>query len=370
MAGCPLFYAPSASNAFPASPPRNGPRPQENSLLDLALKTNNKCTSRLVRLPGQVRHGCCGGRIHSPRTASNYVDDDIHSLLQILPHDLRENILCDSNRAQLLEVTLDLGRLPQACYLGDSEKRDLRKKEVSMEELEYAQNALGEFGGNNRTGIAGTLHRVSAIRNKNGRVVGLTCRLGRPVREIIELTRDLLEYGKSILFLGRPGVGKTTAIRGISHVLSDELLKRVIIVDTSNEIGGDGDIPHPAIGGARRLQVPDPCMKHKVMIEAVENHMPEVIIVDEIGTEAEVHACHTIAQRGVMLIGSAHGKKLENIIKNPILSDLVGGLKTVILSDEAARTRNCKKIILERRSAPVFPFLIEMREMHYWVAHR
>ncbi|KAL2231770.1 UNVERIFIED_CONTAM: putative protein ycf45 [Sesamum indicum] len=254
MAGCPLFYAPSASNAFPASPPRNGPRPQENSLLDLALKTNNKCTSRLVRLPGQVRHGCCGGRIHSPRTASNYVDDDIHSLLQ---------------------VTLDLGRLPQACYLGDSEKRDLRKKEVSMEELEYAQNALGEFGGNNRTGIAGTLHRVSAIRNKNGRVVGLTCRLGRPVREIIELTRDLLEYGKSILFLGRPGVGKTTAIRGISHVLSDELLKRV-----------------------------------------------------------------------------------------------VGGLKTVILSDEAARTRNCKKIILERRSAPVFPFLIEMREMHYWVAHR
>ncbi|KAL0359944.1 UNVERIFIED_CONTAM: putative protein ycf45 [Sesamum radiatum] len=365
-----LFYAPSARNTFPASPPRKGPRPQENSLLDLALKTNNTCTSRLVRLPGQVRHRCSRGRIHSPRTASNYADDDIHSLLQILPHDLRENILCDSNRAQLLEVTLDLGRLPQACYLGDSEKRDLRKKEVSMEELEYAQNALGEFDGNNRTGIVGTLHRISAIRNKNGTVVGLTCRLGRPVREIIDMTRDLLEYGKSILFLGRPGVGKTTVIRGISHVLSEELLKRVIIVDTSNEIGGDGDIPHPAIGGARRLQVPDPCMKHKVMIEAVENHMPEVIIVDEIGTEAEVHACRTIVQRGVMLIGSAHGKQLENIIKNPILSDLVGGLKTVILSDEVARTRNCKKIILERRSAPVFPFLIEMRERQYWVAHR
>ncbi|KAK4413474.1 putative protein ycf45 [Sesamum alatum] len=365
-----LFYAPSASNTFPASQARKGPRPQENSLLDLALKTNNKRTSRLVRLPGQVRHGCSGGRILSPRTASNYVDDDIHSLLQILPHDVRENILCDSNRAQLLEVTLDLGRPPQACYFGDSEKRYLRKKEVSMEELEYAQNALGEFGGNNRTGIAGTLHRISAIRNKNGKVVGLTCRLGRPVSEIIDMIRDLLEYGKSILFLGRPGVGKTTVIRGISHVLSDELRKRVIIIDTSNEIGGDGDIPHPAIGGARRLQVPDPSVKHKVMIEAVENHMPEVIIVDEIGTEAEVHACCTIAQRGVMLIGSAHGKQLENIIKNPTLSGLVGGLKTVILSDEAARTRNCKKIILERRSAPIFPFLIEMRERHYWVAHR
>ncbi|KAL0314350.1 UNVERIFIED_CONTAM: putative protein ycf45, partial [Sesamum angustifolium] len=127
------------------------------------------------------------------------------------------------------QVTLDLGRLPQACYLGDSGKRDLRKKEVSIEELEYAQNALGEFGGNNRTGIAGTLHRISAIRNKNGRVVGLTCRLGRPVREIIDMTRDLLEYGKSILFLGRPGVGKTRVIRGISHVLSYELLKRVAV---------------------------------------------------------------------------------------------------------------------------------------------
>ncbi|KAL0326465.1 UNVERIFIED_CONTAM: putative protein ycf45 [Sesamum radiatum] len=317
----------SASNTFPVSQPPKGPRPQENLLLDLAVKTNNTFTSRLVRLSGQVRHGCSGGRIHSPRTDSNYVDDDIHSLLQILPHDLRESILCDTNRAQLLEV--------------------------SIEELEYAQNALGEFGGNNRTGIAGTLHRISAIRNKNGRVVGLTCRLGRPVREIIDMTRDLLEYGKSILFLGRPGVGKTTVIRGISHVLSDELLKIVIVVDTSNEIGGDGDIPHPAIGGARRLQVPDPCMKHKVMIEAVDNHMPEVIIVDEIGTEAEVHACHTIAQRGVMLIGSAHGKQLENIIKNPILSDLTDKSVDELLQGkkplvEVRRIDKQFKVVIER----------------------
>ncbi|KAK4381416.1 putative protein ycf45, partial [Sesamum angolense] len=212
------------------------------------------------------------------------------------------------------QVTLDLGRLPQACYLGDSGKRDLRKKEVSIEELEYAQNALGEFGGNNRTGIAGTLHRISAIKNKNGRVVGLTCRLGRPVREIIDMTRDLLENGKSILFLGRPGVGKTTVIRGISHVLSYELLKRVIVVDTSNEIG---DI---------RESISIVSLSCSIWIRDVDFQMQ--IVVDT--------------------------------------SNEIG----VILSDEAARTRNCKKIILERRSAPAFPFLIEMRERDYWVAHR
>ncbi|KAI3464237.1 hypothetical protein Pfo_020900 [Paulownia fortunei] len=376
MAGCfSLFSAPSATNTLPVSQPRPRPRPQENPVLVLlALKTNKHCSSRLVRPPCQVYHDSSGGRIVSPITASDYADDGIHSLLQILPHDVRDNLLCDSKLDQLLEVTLDLGRLPQACYFGDSGRRILGRRrclwQVSMEELEYAQNALGELGGDNRAGIAGTLHRISAIRNKNGKVVGLTCRVGRPVRETIDMIGDLLEYGKSILFLGRPGVGKTTVMRGISCVLSDELLKRVVIVDTSNEIGGDGDIPHPAIGRARRLQVPEPCLQHKIMIEAVENHMPEVIIVDEIGTEAEVQACRTIAQRGVMLIGSAHGKQLENIIKNPTLSDLIGGLKTVILSDKEARTRNCKKSILERRAAPTFPFLIEMRERHYWVAHR
>ncbi|KAG8378573.1 hypothetical protein BUALT_Bualt08G0150900 [Buddleja alternifolia] len=380
MAGCcclSVFSAASSSSII-ISQPRPAPG-RENSLtvtytaalLLQLLKTNNSYNSRrLVRLPCRAYHGpsSSGDSFISPGTT---VDDDIHSLLQILPPEVRDNILnSDSKRDKLLEVTLDLGRLPQAYYLGDSVRQYLRKTEVSIEELEYAQNALSEFGCDNRAGIADTLHRISAIRNKNGKIVGLTCRVGRPVTEKIDMVRDLLEYGKSILFLGRPGVGKTTVMRGISHVLSDELLKRVIIVDTSNEIGGDGDIPHPAIGRARRLQVPEPSMQHKVMIEAVENHMPEVIIVDEIGTEAEVHACRTIAQRGVMLIGSAHGKQLENIIKNPTLSDLIGGLETVILSDQEARTRNCKKSILERRAAPTFPFLIEMRERHYWVAHR
>ncbi|KAK6116705.1 hypothetical protein DH2020_049525 [Rehmannia glutinosa] len=360
MAGCVTVF--SATTTFPLSQLRS--RQDNPRLVPVALKTSNHCSIRLVRPPCQVYHGFSSGKIVSHRTASDYADDDIHSLLQILPHDVCDNLLCDSKRDQLLEVTLDLGRLPQACYFGDSGRRYLRKTEVSMEELEYAQIALGELGGDNRAGIAGTLHRISAIRNKNGKVVGLTCRVGRPMREKIDMIGDLLEYGKSILFLGSKAIF--------------QMCVKQIIVDTSNEIGGDGDIPHPAIGRARRLQVPEPFMQHKVMIEAVENHMPEVIIVDEIGTEAEVHACRTIAQRGVMLIGSAHGKTLENVIKNPILSDLsaaktdvkIGGLKTVILSDQEASTRNCQKSILQRRAAPTFPFLIEMRERHYWVAHR
>ncbi|WOG92162.1 hypothetical protein DCAR_0311422 [Daucus carota subsp. sativus] len=297
-------------------------------------------------------------------------DYDLHSLLQILPRDIHENIRLGSNQAQLLEVVLDLGRLPQAHYLGVSGRQYLRNSEVSLQELEHAQDAVGEFGGDNRAGITGTLHRISAIRSRNGSLVGLTCRVGRAVRGHIAMVQDLLQYGESILFVGRPGVGKTTVMREIARVLSDEHHKRVVIVDTSNEIGGDGDIPHPAIGGARRVQVPTPLMQHKVMIEAVENHMPEVIIVDEIGTEAEVQACRSIAERGVMLIGTAHGEQLENIIKNPTLSSLIGGVQTVTLGDLEARSRNSKKSILERKAPPTFPFVIEMRERHYWITHR
>ncbi|XP_070055857.1 uncharacterized protein ycf45 isoform X5 [Nicotiana tomentosiformis] len=257
-------------------------------------------------------------RLSSRNTHS---EDDMNSLFQILPCDLRDTLSCDPSQDQLLEVILDLGCLPQAHYTDDSGRRYLRNTEVSMEEIQCVLKSIGQFGGDNRAGIEGTLHRISAIRNRKGEVIGLTCRVGR-ARGRIDMVRDLLDFGESILFVGRPGVGKTTVVREISRVLSDELHKRVVIVDTSNEIGGDGDIPHPAIGGARRLQVPDPSMQHQVMIEAVENHMPEVIIIDEIGTEAEVHACRTIAERGVMLIGTAHGEQLENIIKNPTLCDL------------------------------------------------
>ncbi|KAJ8618741.1 hypothetical protein MRB53_014927 [Persea americana] len=298
------------------------------------------------------------------------VEDDLHVLLEILPRDLCENLQNEPRRDKLLEVILDLGRLPEARFLGESGGQYLRNREVSVAELEEAQRALGEFGGDNRAGIEGTLHRISAIRSRKGMIVGLTCRVGRAVTGHVDMVRDLLDYGESILFLGRPGVGKTTVIREIARVLADELHKRVVIVDTSNEIGGDGDVPHAAIGGARRMQVPKPSMQHRVMIEAVENHMPEVVIVDEIGTEAEALACRSIAERGVMLIGTAHGERLENIIKNPTLADLVGGVETVTLGDDEARARGSKKSILERKASPTFPFLIEMRERNHWVMHR
>lgn len=313
---------------------------------------------------------CCRFVLSGHHNNSVSEEDDINALLQILPCDLRETLLCDSRQDQLLEVILDLGRLPQAQYLGDFSRQDLRSTEVSTEELEYVQNAIGQFGGDNRAGIEGTLHRISAIKSRKGEIIGLTCRIGRAVRGQIDMVRDLLHFGESILFLGRPGVGKTTVMRELSRVLSDELHKRVVIVDTSNEIGGEGDIPHPAIGGARRLQVKDPSLQHQVMIEAVENHMPQVIVIDEISTEAEVHACRTIAERGVMLIGTAHGKRLENIIKNPTLSKLIGGIESVTISDQEARTRKSRKSVLERKAPPTFPFLIEIRERHYWVAHR
>ncbi|XP_047976052.1 uncharacterized protein ycf45 isoform X2 [Salvia hispanica] len=339
-----------------ATPP---PPSQSHCLSSLALH-KNRLFSGAIRFARLQCHRCCGVTSSRIENSHALIDDDIHALLQILPHDLRHNLLDDSNRHDLMEVILDVGRPPHACYFGDLGRRRLRKTEVSEEELEYAQNAIGELGGDNRAGIVGTLHRISAIKNRKGKVIGLTCRVGRPHRENMDMVKDLLE----------PGAGKTTVMRGISRVLSDEHLKRVVIVDTSNEIGGDGDIPHPAIGGARRLQVSEPCMQHKVMIEAVENHMPEVIVVDEIGTEAEVRACCTIAQRGVMLIGSAHGKRIEDVIKNPTLCDLIGGLETVVLGDQEARTRNSKKSVIERRADPTFPFLIEMRERHNWVVHR
>ncbi|XP_078441632.1 P-loop containing nucleoside triphosphate hydrolases superfamily protein isoform X2 [Wolffia australiana] len=253
------------------------------------------------------------------------VEDDIHALLEILPKDVQEKLRNEPRRAQLLEVVLDLGRRPEARFLGESGGQYLREREITLDELEEAQNSVGEFGDDNRAGIEGTLHRISAIRSRKGLVVGMTCRVGRAVTGHVDMIRDLLNLNESILFLGRPGVGKTTVMREIAHVLADELHKRVVIVDTSNEIGGDGDVPHPAIGGARRMQVPRPSLQHRVMIEAVENHMPEVVIVDEIGTEAEAMACRSIAERGVVLIGTAHGEQLGNIIKNPTLTDLGRG---------------------------------------------
>lgn len=239
-----------------------------------------------------------------------------------------------------------------------------------MKELQDAENALGEFGRDNRAGIKGTLHRVSAIRSSKGAIIGLTFRVGRAVSGHIDMVLELLQYGDSMLFLGRPGVGKTTVMREIACVLSDELRKRVVIVDTSNELGGDGDIPHAAIGNARRMQVPEASSQCRMMYEAVENHMPEVVIVDEISTKAEALACRSIAKNGIMLVATAHGEQLADIIKNSHLSDLIGGVKGVTLRDEEARARRCRKSIFERKATSTFSFVIEMRQRHHWVIHR
>src|SRR5262249_38322741 len=259
------------------------------------------------------------------------------------------------------------GREPEARF--PSRVIYLTERLVDPDDLEYVTARVGEFGKDNRAGIERTLHRISAIRNRNGRIVGLTCRIGRAVFGTIDIMRDVVETGKSILMLGKPGVGKTTKCREVARVLSEEFGKRVVIVDTSNEIAGDGDIPHPAIGRARRMQVPEPALQHAVMIEAVENHMPEGIIIDEIGTEQEAFAARTIAERGVQLVGTAHGNTLENLLMNPTLSDLIGGVHAVTLSDDEAKRRGTQKTVLERKAPPTFDIVIEIMEQEQMAIH-
>ncbi|MFO7171168.1 MAG: AAA family ATPase, partial [Chloroflexota bacterium] len=280
-------------------------------------------------------------------------------LLEALPPDLQQAVPVEGNRLDsLLELVLDLGRQPEARYRDSVEY--LSEREVTREDLDFVTNRVGMFGEDNRAGIPRTLHRISAIRNRSGTIIGLTCRVGRAVFGTITILRDLIESGKSVLLLGRPGVGKTTMLRETARVLAEDLRKRVVIVDTSNEIAGDGDIPHPGIGRARRMQVPRPSEQHAVMIEAVENHMPEVIVIDEIGTELEALAARTIAERGVQLIGTAHGQTLENLLSNPTLSDLIGGIQAVTLGDEEARRRGTQKTVLERKAPPTFDILVEI----------
>lgn len=291
--------------------------------------------------------------------------EDLRMLLNILPISVREQIETMGDKDALLEVVLDLGRQPTARYV-DGE-RTLRDAEVTRAEIDVVVNGVGDFDDDNRAGIARTLHRISAIRNRRGEIVGLTCRVGRAVYGTIDIIADLVEEGQSILLLGRPGVGKTTMLREMARILAEQ--KRVIIVDTSNEIGGDGDIPHPAVGKARRMQVPRPAHQHEVMIEAVENHNPEVIVIDEIGREREAAAARTINERGVQLIGTAHGNTIENLLLNPTLSDLVGGIESVTLSDEEARRRGTQKTVLERRAPPTFDILIEIQDRQRLAVH-
>jgi stage III sporulation protein SpoIIIAA len=293
--------------------------------------------------------------------------DDLDALLESLPPEIVAAVHALPDRMSLIEVVMDLGRRPEARF-PDSEVA-LLDREIVEADLAFVVEHIGTFGDDNRAGIERTLHRISAIRNRNGKIVGLTCRIGRAVYGTIEIINDFVETGKSILIMGRPGIGKTTMLREAARVLADNMGKRVVVVDTSNEIAGDGDIPHPAIGKARRMQVRSPSLQHEVMIEAVENHMPQVIVIDEIGTELEAQAARTIAERGVQLIGTAHGNNLDNLMLNPTLSDLIGGIQSVTLGDEEARRRRTQKSVLERKAPPTFDVIVEIQDRERVVVH-
>ncbi len=294
--------------------------------------------------------------------------DELELLVQTLPPPLAQAVRrLPADAGDLLEIVLDLGREPEARL--DRTELMLGDTPVDWADLEYVSSRVGVFGDDNRAGIERTLHRISAIRNRAGRIVGLTCRVGRAVTGRVEIIRDIVVGGQSLLLLGRPGIGKTTMLREVARILSEECRRRVVIVDTSNEIAGDGDIPHPGIGRARRMQVVTPAQQHAVMIEAVENHMPEVIIIDEIGTELEAAAARTIAERGVQLVATAHGNTLDNLLVNPTLNDLLGGIQTVTLSDEEARRRGTQKSVLERKAPPTFDALVEIVDRHQVTVH-
>ncbi len=293
--------------------------------------------------------------------------DDLDVLFAALPPEIVAAVNALPEREMLIEVVLDLGRRPEARY--PASEVTLLDREVEEADLQYVVDHIGTFGEDNRAGIERTLHRISAIRNRSGKIVGLTCRIGRAVYGTIEIITDFVESGKSILIMGRPGIGKTTMLREAARVLADEQRKRVVVVDTSNEIAGDGDIPHPAIGKARRMQVRIPSLQHEVMIEAVENHMPQVIVIDEIGTELEAQAARTIAERGVQLIGTAHGNNLDNLLLNPTLSDLIGGIQSVTLGDDEARRRRSQKSVLERKQPPTFDVIVEIQDREKVLVH-
>jgi stage III sporulation protein SpoIIIAA len=294
-----------------------------------------------------------------------HITDDLEKLKAVLPDYLVDALESHGHKDELSEVILDLGRVPTARYI-DSEAV-LDNREIAHDDLQYVVTRIGTFDADNRAGLERTLHRISAIRNRRREIVGLTCRIGRAVYGTIDIIQDIIESGQSVLILGSPGVGKTTLLREAARVLAEN--RRVIIVDTSNEIGGDGDVPHPAVGRARRMQVAEPTLQHEVMIEAVENHNPQVIVIDEIGRELEAQAARTIAERGVQLVGTAHGQTLDNLMMNPTLSDLIGGIESVTLSDEEARRRGTQKVVLERRSPPTFDVLIELQSRHRLIVH-
>lgn len=294
--------------------------------------------------------------------------EEVKLLLDVLPDHLKAPLGKHPDLADLIEVVVDLGKPPEARFT-KNRMLYMEKKLITQEDIDHITSKVGQFTSDNRAGIERTLHRISAMRNRRGKIIGLTLRFGRAILGTIDIIRDIVESGQNILFLGPPGIGKTTKLREAARVLADQFNKRVVIVDTSNEIGGDGDIPHPGVGRARRMQVESPSKQHHVMIEAVENHMPQVVIVDEIGTEEEASAARTIAERGVQLIGTAHGNSIENLISNPTLSDLIGGIQSVILGDEEAKRRHTQKSVLERKAPPTFDICVEIMDKNVFAIY-
>jgi len=309
------------------------------------------------------------------------VQDSIATLVCLLPQELRQKLgpgnllhgLPPSHKVR--DIILDLGQRPRA-FFGHRELvflKDDPADKVMQADMEHVQDQLEDkFGPDNRAGINGCLHRISAMRAKAGKVYGLTMRVGRAIFGNTNLITDLLlGTNSSILFLGTPGCGKTTIIREAARILSEDA-HSVVVVDTSNEICGDGLVPHPAIGLARRMMVPSLESQAAILVEAVQNHTPDVIIVDEIGRAPEVEAARTVKERGVRIIGSAHGD-LRGLVKNAMLNDLIGGTETVTVGDAQARKFQASggefsKVRTQRSGAPVFDIVIELQSgsFHQW----
>jgi stage III sporulation protein AA len=284
---------------------------------------------------------------------------ELQQLLDQLPERIARGVRAAARPRsdQLYDIVLDLGRRPTARF--DNGEVELAGGEVTADEL--AAVAQGRrFSTDNRAGVDGALHRISRIVDRTGALTGVTIRVGRSITGRAEIIRDLVESGRSVLLLGEPGVGKTTLLRDCARMLSTETGRRVMVVDTSNEIAGDGAIPNAGIGRARRMQVADRNRQHDVMIEAVQNHTPQTIIIDEIGTAEEALAARTIAQRGVQLVATAHGRTIENLLNNPSLNDLLGGVHTVTLGDVNADRRGTQKTVQEREFPPTFDVLVEL----------
>ncbi|EPY22109.1 R3H domain-containing protein [Strigomonas culicis] len=231
----------------------------------------------------------------------------------------------------------------------------------SLDDLHQLLARVGRFGADGRGCVPGTAHRVSVWRGRRGESLGVTLRVGRYVPNAAKALLPLALQG-SVLILSKAGKGKTTLLRDLSSSLAHEAsMPRVTVVDTSNEIGGDGPLPMAFLGRCRRLQVARREDQGRSMIEVIQNHSPEFLVVDELANAEEADAAWSIAQRGVNLVGTCHGERLADLLQNRALNLLVGGAAHAFLSNEERRLRNkTKKTILERPHVSPFDFVVEL----------